>query len=147
MGRGSLRDVVPTALWHLGIDPFALGLDGTVRGLTVAPPNGIVGDVNQDGSVSGNGSGPVGSDDVSAFVAGWLAEGGGGIAERYGRGDLNFDGITNLSDWAILNSASRDLGVASLERVFVVPEPATPLLLSFPLLMMTAHYRVAALRN
>jgi hypothetical protein len=147
MGRGSLRDVVPTALWHLGIDPFELNLDGTVRGLEVTPPNGIVGDVNQDGVVAGDGQGPAASDDVSAFLAGWLSEGGGGITERYSRGDLNFDGITNLGDWAILNTANGSVGRAALERVKGVPEPASVGMLTFPILWMTAQFRGSGVRN
>lgn len=147
LGRGTLRDVVPTALWHLGIDPFALGLDGTVRGLAVDPPNGIVGDLNQDGAVTGDGTGPTAEDDVSAFVANWLVVGGGGIAERYGRGDLNFDGVTDLGDWAILNSANRSAGAAAFRAVVGVPEPSAPILLSLPVMFMTAHYRGPAVRN
>jgi hypothetical protein len=125
LAQGTLRDVVPTALWHLGIDPFALGLDGTVRGIEVLPPNGIIGDLNQDGVVAGTGSGPASSDDVSAFLAGWLTQGDGGIAARYARGDLNFDGITDLADWAILNNTNRALGDAVAARLANVPEPRT----------------------
>ncbi len=147
MGRGTLRDVVPTALWHLGIDPFALGLDGTVRGLAVDPPNGLVGDVNQDGVIAGDGKGAVDADDVSAFLAGWLSEGGGGIGDRYARGDLNFDGITNLADWAILNRVDQGLGAAAFRRVIGVPEPSVPGLVTFPLLLMAANWRGTAMRN
>lgn len=147
MGRGTLRDVVPTALFHLGIDPFELGLDGTVRGLVVSPPNGIAGDINQDGVLTGDGTGPVGSDDVSAFLAGWLTEGAGGIADRYARGDLNCDGVTNLGDWAILNTANRELGRAAFQRVVGVPEPASAAMLAFPIMLMTAHYRGPGVRN
>jgi hypothetical protein len=138
---------VPTALWHLGIDPYALDLDGTVRGLAVSPPNGIVGDVNQDGVVSGNGTGPLGGDDVSAFVAGWLTVGGGSIAERYARGDLNFDGITGLADWAILNDANPSVGVAAFRRVAGMPEPPTLFLITFPLFVMTVGCRTTTLRK
>jgi Type I phosphodiesterase / nucleotide pyrophosphatase len=127
--QGSLRDVVPTALWHLGIDPFALSLDGTVRGLVVGPPNGIVADLNQDGVVSGNGTGPASSDDVTAFVAGWLSQGGGSIAARYSRGDLNFDGFTDIGDWAILNRENPALGAAAFARLANVPEPTAILML------------------
>jgi len=123
--QGTLRDVVPTALWHLGIDPFALGLDGTVRGLVVGPPNGIIADLNQDGVVAGDGRGPMETDDVTTFVAGWLSVGGGSIVERYSRGDINLDGITNLADWAILNRENAALGAAVLRRLSGVPEPAT----------------------
>jgi hypothetical protein len=125
LAQGTLRDVVPTALWHLGIDPFSLGLDGTVRGLVVAPPNGIVADLNQDGEVSGDGTGPADSDDVTAFVAGWLTTGAGSITDRYARGDLNFDGITDLADWAILNTAQPAMGASALSRLSNIPEPAT----------------------
>jgi hypothetical protein len=147
MGHGSLRDVVPTALWHLGIDPFELRLDGTVRGLTVSPPNGIVGDVNQDGQVFGDGSGPVGSDDVSAFLAGWLSEGGGSIAERYARGDLNFDGTTDLADWALLSTANREVGAAAFKHVIRVPEPSATALITFPLMMMVPQIRNGHVRE
>lgn len=81
--QGTLRDVVPTALWHMGIDPFALGLDGTVRGLAVTPPNGLIGDLNQDGVVAGDGTGPIATDDVTTFVQGWLTNGAGSIVARY----------------------------------------------------------------
>jgi hypothetical protein len=117
-------------LWHLGIDPFTLGLDGTVRGLVVYPPNGVFADLNQDGVLAGNGTGPAATDDVTTFVSGWLSSGGGSIVQRYGRGDINLDGITDLSDWAILNRESSALGTAVMRRLAEVPEP-TPLMLFF----------------
>lgn len=141
LGQGTLRDVVPTALWHLGIDPFALGLDGTVRGLAVGPPNGIIADLNQDGVVSGDGRGPAATDDVTTFVAGWLTTGGGSIAERYARGDINLDGITNLADWAILNRENAALGAAVLRRLSGVPEPATFLMFYFMISQMFVMFR------
>jgi hypothetical protein len=143
--QGTLRDVVPTALWHMGIDPFALTLDGTVRGLTVSPPNGIVADINQDGIVSGNGQGPAAADDVTAFVSGWLTAGIGSITQRYGRGDLNFDGITDLADWAILNRENPSLGAAAFARLAHVPEPTTCFLLIVsiaPALIMLRRQRI-----
>lgn len=147
MGRGSLRDVVPTALWHLGIDPFALSLDGTVRGLTVNPPNGVIGDVNQDGVVAGTGLGAAISDDVSAFVNGWLSSGGGTVAERYARGDLNFDGITSLADWAILNRVNSSVGIEVFQRVIGVPEPNSLWTLACPLVWLTMQVRPNVIRK
>jgi hypothetical protein len=127
--RGTLRDVVPTALWHLGIDPYALGLDGTVQGLPVLPPSGVEGDINLDGLLQGNGAGPVATDDVSAFLAGWLTTGQGSIAQRYVRGDLNLNGVTDLADWAILNRLSPTMGAAVARGLSeAVPEPSTMLL-------------------
>jgi hypothetical protein len=131
VAQGTLRDVVPTALWHLGIDPFALGLDGTVRGLFVGPPNGVIADLNQDGVVAGDGSGPASTDDVTTFVTGWLTIGAGSIVDRYARGDINFDGSTDLSDWAILNRENPSLGAAVMLRFANLPEPSTFVLLVF----------------
>jgi hypothetical protein len=132
MQQGSLRDVAATALWHLGIDPFLAGLDGTIRGLPIHPPSGIDGDINQDGQVFGNGTGPVESDDVTAFLSHWLASGVGGIGDRYARGDLNFDGITDLSDWALLNSLDPSMGSAVFRALQskrgTVPEPSSGLI-------------------
>lgn len=127
MQQGTLRDVAATALWHLGVDPFLAGVDGTVRALPVLPPNGIVGDINQDGQVSGNGSGSIMTDDASAFLAHWLVSGGGSIADRYTRGGLNFDGETNLADWALLNGLDPAMGDAIFKTLQSaadhVPEP------------------------
>jgi hypothetical protein len=129
LGQGTLRDVVPTALWHLGIDPFALGLDGTVRGLNVSPPNGIIADLNQDGAVAGNGTGPAETDDVTTFVNGWLSVGAGSIADRYARGDINLNGVTDLADWAILNRENAAVASAVMLRLSGIPEPTTLVLL------------------
>ena len=128
--KGTLRDLSSTALWHLGIDPFLAGLDGTVRGLTVLPPSGIEGDLNGDGIVSGNGFGPAATDDVTAFLDGWLIQGGGSIVDRYGRGDINLDGITNLSDWALLHNINAPLAQTIGLRMAGIPEPSSILLLT-----------------
>ncbi|WP_197531549.1 alkaline phosphatase family protein [Posidoniimonas corsicana] len=131
LGQGTLRDVAATALWHLGVDPFEAGLDGTVRGLEVPPPNGVLGDVNQDGVVAGDGAGPAATDDVTAFLDNWLVRGGGGVADRYSRGDLNFDGLTDLSDWAVLNRLDPAMGAAVAHGLagVGVPEHAAATLL------------------
>jgi hypothetical protein len=142
LGQGTLRDIVPTALYHLGIDPFGLPLDGTVRGLTVTPPNGIIADLNQDGAVSGDGSGTAATDDVTTFVAGWMSTGAGSIVDRYARGDVNLNGITDLADWAILNRENAALGAAALRHLSGVPEPTTLLLflVAIPQAMMMVRW-------
>lgn len=66
--------------------------------LTSPPWNGIAGDVNQDGTFLGDGTGPVESDDVAAFIAGWGSTGLVGAFNQYTAGDLNFDGATTLAD-------------------------------------------------
>lgn len=129
MQQGTLRDLASTALWHLGIDPFLAGLDGTVRGLTVEPPSGVVGDLNGDGVLAGDGNGPVETDDVTTFLDNWLVTGAGGIADRYARGDLNFDGRTDLSDWALFNRLDPSMGEAISRALSGVPEPTTVFLL------------------
>ncbi|WP_442484958.1 alkaline phosphatase family protein [Aeoliella sp. SH292] len=143
MQRGTLRDVVPTALWHLGIDPFELNLQGTVRGLDVPSPTGVAGDINLDGMVFGNGSGLASEDDVTAFVTHWLAEGGGSIADRYQRGDINLDGVTNLDDWALLHRTNPSLANAIARSLagHPVPEPAS-IVTACVALLFTFHLRL-----
>jgi hypothetical protein len=89
-------------------------------------------DVNLDGQVSGNGTGPAESDDVTALVAGWMSRNrlpsgklAGDINTR-ASGDLNFDGVTDIADWAILNLANPTAGAAALSAISGsgVPEPS-----------------------
>lgn len=87
--------------------------------------NGIEGDVNQDGMVTGDGTGPISSDDVSAFIAGWLTTGHESVFEMINHGDLNLNGITDLADWSILNRVDRAVGEAVMANLLQedVPEP------------------------
>ena len=105
--------------------------------------NGIVGDINQDGLVVGDGSGPIETDDVAAFIAGWLTTGHVGVYEMITHGDLNLNGLTDLGDWTILNTAHPELGEAIVESLLArnAPEPATALLLVYGLLLGTAVRR------
>ena len=119
--------------FDFGVDnQFAAGM---LSGIAAA-------DVNLDGSVSGDGTGPAASDDVTAFVNGWLSSNeinGVRVADLGTRqqGDLDFNGITNLRDFAILNAANPALAanVATL-----VPEPSTQIYL-FSLLLLPALLR------
>ncbi|RIK78126.1 MAG: hypothetical protein DCC67_11915 [Planctomycetota bacterium] len=126
--QGTLRDVAATALWHLGIDPFGTAVDGRVIGIPFGPPNGVIGDVNQDGLVIGDGTGPAASDDVTAFVAGWMTRGHQSAPAAYMHGDLNLDRVTDLRDWIILNRLNPAMGQAVLHSL-AVPEPAGAMLL------------------
>ncbi len=103
-----------------------------------------VGDVNLDGIVSGDGTGPVQSDDVAAFIAGWKYDNGkgGGNYLSWTHGDLNHDGITNVSDFLLLRSAlNGQISGAALTMLFgsdapdfsiddgsTVPEPSAAFL-------------------
>jgi hypothetical protein len=44
---------------------------------------------------------------------------------------LNFDGITDIADWAILNRENSSLGAAAFAKLTHVPEPATWILFVF----------------
>jgi hypothetical protein len=90
--------------------------------------NGIAGDVNQDGFVNGNGLGPISSDDVSAFIAGYATIGRQSAYSKYTHGDMNFDGATDIRDWYILvhnYPSATGLDLASLLNQPVVPEPCS----------------------
>ncbi|BBO32942.1 LamG-like jellyroll fold domain-containing protein [Lacipirellula parvula] len=139
--QGTLRDVVPTALWHMGVDPFSTPVDGKVVGLTFGAPNGIVGDVNQDGIIAGNGKGPAASDDVTAFVQGWLTRNHPSVLESYRSGDLNLDRVTDLKDWIILNRLNPAMASAALASIRGVPEPASCGLAAFAVAALAAWRR------
>jgi hypothetical protein len=122
--QGTLRDVATTALWHMGVDPFGAAVDGHVRGIPFGPPNGLAGDVNQDGVIAGNGTGPAATDDVTAFVQGWLSSGHTSVLDAFTHGDLNLDRTTDLRDWIILNRLDPAMGLAA-QALLAAPEPTT----------------------
>ena len=87
---------------------------------------GVDGDVNQDG-VLNNG-------DVDALIAGWRSENvvngvRAGDINTLGKGDLNFDGVTNLADVFELHTALVAATGAgfdfSLLNGLAVPEPSS----------------------
>jgi hypothetical protein len=90
----------------------------------------IMGDVNLDGIVSGNGTGPVLTDDVSAFIAGWNYNNGSGhgTITSWRSGDLNRDGKTDVADFLKLRTAlNSQVSGAALTALFgngAVPEPS-----------------------
>ena len=90
-------------------------------------------DVNGDGSVSGDGTGPAATDDVTAFVEGFyffnLVHGQLiGDLNTIDKGDVNVDGIVDISDWALINAANPVVGAAILSALGAVPEPSSCLL-------------------
>jgi hypothetical protein len=115
----------------------------------IASLNLVQGDVNGDGVVNGNGSGPAASDDVRFFVDHWLDERRvnniliGDLVSRQTMGDLNFDGRTTLADWAILRTAH--VGGASLDLAALlggnIPEPSTTALIVLSLLSLAGLAR------
>ena len=100
----------------------------------------IPGDLNLDGVVSGNGAGPVASDDVAAFIAGWNYQQPMASVTSWKKGDLNLDGRTDVSDFVLfrntLNGTGSSAALASFmaglglsESATGVPEPASGVLL------------------
>ena len=83
------------------------------------PPNGIAGDINQDGSVD--------ELDILALKGGWYTTGHTSVYEQYTHGDLNFDGITDLRDLYLLHEAllagGQDPGALAEATPRVVPAP------------------------
>ncbi len=86
-------------------------------------PNGMSGDVNQDGVINGDGTGPAATDDVSAFLKGWQTLTAGlPPLDRIRSGDLNLNGKVDLEDVKILRASlanqGQGFGLTSL------PEPS-----------------------
>jgi hypothetical protein len=104
----------------------------TVAGVSEIP----AGDVNFDGVVSGDGSGPAATDDVRAFIENWMSTNlvnGVKVGDWNSRqqGDLNFDGTVDLFDFAMLRDAHPDgpsLNLAALLASQAVPEPGSAVL-------------------
>ena len=91
----------------------------------------IMGDLNLDGVVSGDGTGPIESDDLSAFIAGWRHEHAPVNIEAWKEGDLNLDGVTDLRDFALLREAYSGAGaIAGLLGAGAVPEPSSAMLIA-----------------
>ncbi|MGI9427478.1 MAG: LamG domain-containing protein [Bythopirellula sp.] len=90
-------------------------------------------DVNLEGSVSGDGSGPAATDDVTMFVDNWLSTrtvNGVQVGDWVSRqnGDLNFDGIVDIDDAFALRTGLIASGLGTLDfdlLVANVPEPTT----------------------
>ena len=99
----------------------------------------LPGDLNLDGVVSGNGTGSVTTDDVTAFVQGWGSQQATGDINSWKKGDLNLDGKVDVLDFLMLRQAFNASGSgASLQSLSAlvgqgggtggVPEPSSVLL-------------------
>jgi len=89
-------------------------------------PNGVIGDVNQDGVVS-SGTGNPTDDDVAKFIAGWQTNTSGLTnLQKTLAGDLNHSGRTTLADAYILHGALDAQGLEfPFEALNNVPEPGS----------------------
>lgn len=108
-----------------------------------------VGDVNLDGVISGNGTGPASSDDVTAFIQGWRYQQTQASVESWKKGDLNRDGVTNFGDFLLLRNALIANGqgaaaeaLSSTLGVTGVPEPSTVMLVLAPVLLFALRARL-----
>jgi trimeric autotransporter adhesin len=94
----------------------------------------VLGDVNLDGIVSGDGTGAAATDDVTAFIQGWGTHQTTGNLISWQKGDLNQDGIVDVSDFLLLRAAFNGAGAgasANALTAFVdsaVPEPTSVVL-------------------
>ena len=98
------------------------------------PDYSLSGDVNLDGIVSGNGTGPASTDDVTAFIAGWNYNNGisQGTITSWKNGDLTRDGRTDVADFlrlrGALNGQISSAVVAALFGSNAIPEPSAAML-------------------
>jgi glucose/arabinose dehydrogenase len=110
--------------------------DGAIYKLVASSvvPNGIVGDVNQDGFVD--------ADDILSMKVGWYTAGHLTPLDQYTHGDLNFDGITDLRDMYILHEALLSAGGAGADAAGSnVPEPSALAVSLLALLNVFAELR------
>ena len=111
--------------------------------LTSPPINGVVGDINQNGILAGDGTGDASVDDVTAFLAGWGSTDLLGPFEQYTNGDLNFDGKTSLLDAFLMHEALDAAGITiridQLIGSTSVPEPSIAASLLVGVLLTQAY--------
>jgi hypothetical protein len=101
------------------------------------PGFSVTGDINLDGVVTGNGTGPATTDDITAFVQGWGWQQGSANVNSWKKGDLNLDGVTNAADFFLMRNAAVSAGLATgastLSNLFGssggVPEPSSAALI------------------
>jgi trimeric autotransporter adhesin len=103
------------------------------------------------------GEGSVTFDDAALFASNWLYENTlewtdsmgddqslivGDLVSR-SKGDFNFDGRVDLSDWAMLNSANPGVGASALTLIQggAIPEPATAALAALAAAALVFHRR------
>jgi hypothetical protein len=106
---------------------------GSISNIMSSHPNySIVGDLNLDGVVSGNGAGSTATDDVAAFIQGWGSTQTQGNLTSWKKGDMNLDGTVNVTDFMMmrnaLNGAGMGGGAEALAKAIsmpLVPEPST----------------------
>jgi hypothetical protein len=91
-----------------------------------------IADFNRDGQLS--------QADLQIFIAGWLETSTFGDYSTFVRGDANVDGITDLTDFALLRKAFALTGQLSLlsgvESLLALPEPSTLAQLVFVTLLL-----------
>jgi hypothetical protein len=119
-----------------------------------AHPNySVMGDLNLDGVVSGDGTGTSATDDVTAFIEGWLYQQPVHSITSWQKGDLNLDGKTSLADFLLMRDAlshsGSGAGAAALAsflggQIQAIPEPSSAclLLLTLPWLLRAARHRL-----
>lgn len=105
----------------------------------------VMGDINMDGVVIGDGSGSTEDDDVAALVAGWGSDNfaGKGDYDSWRLGDLNLDGTTNVADFLLLRSAlNGPIGSGAMEALFgPVPEPTSLALAAIAMIALASGRR------
>jgi hypothetical protein len=102
----------------------------------INPLNGIVGDLNQDTFVN--------AADITLFVAGWAVDTSSmNSVSKYHHGDINLNGVTDLSDAFLMHGAlkSNGISIALGQLITGVPEPGTLVLVGLAAIATLAGAR------
>lgn len=144
-GRAAYTDLVKLSQNRFGV-LFETGLDDYYEAIMFARVdfadlsplgwNGLVGDLNQDGMLT--------TADVDQFLLHWRANTSNlSQAEKMQRGDLDFNGVTDMDDAYMLRVALKNAAVslAGLDSL-MVPEPTAVVMLGLAMLMIWGRGRV-----
>ena len=129
-----------TAISDLSLDHYY----NQIEALRAQPEYSLIGDLDLDGSITGEIINGEATGDLAALVDGWLMESASANVHTWMRGDLNQDGITDLADFALMRDAlGGTISTSSFAALVggAIPEPGTASLVCLALAALAGARR------